>query len=305
MSYTIYKHTLILDCPHKGWSYIGQTSQSLSARWKSGKSYKDQVFGQAIQKYEWANFEHSILKQNIKTVEEANYWEEYYIKEYHTWVYDRNCKGYNVSPGGYNWDNYGKTVLQVDSHKNIINEFVSICDAARFINTSPDRISRCCNYPDLAHEVKNYFWCFKSDYENFIPSKIKKIPIYQLDEHKNILNTFNSIAEAGVAMGATKNNCISSCIRGEKCSAYGYYWCKVDEYETFELKKSPRLRAVYCLDLNKEYKNSTEAAKDMKVSSSVIMRCCNGKQCHAAGYRWMYKEDYERMLQDEERKSKN
>ena len=38
------------------------------------------------------------------------------------------------------------------------------------------------------------------------------------------------------------------------------------------------MRAVYCLDLNKEYKNSTEAAKDMKVSSSVIMRCCNGKE---------------------------
>ena len=85
-------------------------------------------------------------------------------------------------------------------------------------------------------------------------------------------------------MGATKNNCISLCISGAKCSAYGYYWCKVDEYETFELKKSQRLRAVYCIDLNKEYKNSVEAAKDMKVSSSVIRRCCIGKQRHAAGH---------------------
>ena len=41
MSYTIYKHTLILDCPHKGWSYIGQTHfKKVKIRWNSGKIIK-------------------------------------------------------------------------------------------------------------------------------------------------------------------------------------------------------------------------------------------------------------------------
>lgn len=291
MSYIIYKHTLMLKCEHKGWSYIGQTIQEPKRRWKSGSSYRDQVFGKAIKKYGWDNFEHSILKDNILTVEEANYWEEYYIKKYHTYVYDKNCRGYNVSPGGYNRDNYGKSVLQLDINKNIISEFVSICEASRAIDCSPDRISRCCNYPESAHEVKGYFWCFKKDFKNFKPKKIKKIQIYQLDANKNIINKFNSIAEAGIALGHSKSNNITLCLNGTKYSAYGYYWCKVEDYDNFIIKKSPWKRAVYCIETNKKYDKISEAAKEVGCSITAITHCCKKQTKSAAGYTWVYLED--------------
>ena len=70
MSYIIYKHTNKIN----GKSYIGQTIQKPSRRWRDGKHYIDQIFGVAIKKYGWDNFEHIILTDNIQTIEEANYW---------------------------------------------------------------------------------------------------------------------------------------------------------------------------------------------------------------------------------------
>ena len=55
--------------------------------------------GGAIQKYGWHNFDHIILKEHL-TLKDALEWEKYYIKEYHTWVQDPKCWGYNITPGG-------------------------------------------------------------------------------------------------------------------------------------------------------------------------------------------------------------
>lgn len=79
--------------------YIGQTCQKPEYRWNYGDGYKKQLyFYSAIQKYGWNNFEHIILKDNL-TLDEANYWEEYYIKQYNS----TNKKyGYNISFGGNN-----------------------------------------------------------------------------------------------------------------------------------------------------------------------------------------------------------
>ena len=101
--YVIYKHTLILDCPHKGWSYIGQTKQVPYKRWKYGSGYpetKQKAFSAAIKKYGWDNFSHEILESNIQTLEGANKREQHWIAYYHTWVGDPECKGYNITQGG-------------------------------------------------------------------------------------------------------------------------------------------------------------------------------------------------------------
>lgn len=97
--YIIYMHKNKIN----GKMYIGQTCQTLEQRAQSnGIHYKPcTVFYRAIQKYGWNNFEHIILKDNL-TLNEANYWEEYYIKFYHTWVDDPICNGYNLKQGGCN-----------------------------------------------------------------------------------------------------------------------------------------------------------------------------------------------------------
>lgn len=94
-NYTIYMHKNKIN----GKIYIGQTCQKPEYRWKNGKGYIEcPHFYSAILKYGWDNFEHIILKEKI-SLEEANYWEEYYIEKYKS---TEENFGYNISKGGLN-----------------------------------------------------------------------------------------------------------------------------------------------------------------------------------------------------------
>ena len=96
-TFKVYKYT-----SPSGKIYIGQTMRSLSQRacGSAGTGYRHSShFYAAIQKYGGlTNFQLEILKDNL-TLEEANYWESYYITEYDS---TNREKGYNISPGGNN-----------------------------------------------------------------------------------------------------------------------------------------------------------------------------------------------------------
>ena len=85
---TIYLHKNKIN----GKCYVGQTSQSLSARWgREGYHYKEQsLFYRAILKYGWDNFEHLVLEENIP-MEKADERECYWGIKYNS-----------LSPNGYN-----------------------------------------------------------------------------------------------------------------------------------------------------------------------------------------------------------
>lgn len=76
--------------------YIGQTSRLLKYRALSnGGGYKRNTkFGIAIQEYGWDSFEENILRL-CTSQEEADYWEQYFIKKY-----DSIENGYNTFIGG-------------------------------------------------------------------------------------------------------------------------------------------------------------------------------------------------------------
>lgn len=98
--YCIYSHTNLIN----GKKYIGQTKygDDPQRRWRYGSGYQDCViFHNAIQKYGWDNFKHEIILDGL-TQEEANFYEESYIKSYHTCVMDKDCWGYNSTYGGDN-----------------------------------------------------------------------------------------------------------------------------------------------------------------------------------------------------------
>ena len=100
-TWIIYKHTLLIG-EHAGWSYIGQTSRvKPNQRWRNGNGYKNSyLFYNAIQKSGWDNFSHEIIEDNIQNLEKANERERYWINFYHSWKYDKQCAGYNLTPGG-------------------------------------------------------------------------------------------------------------------------------------------------------------------------------------------------------------
>lgn len=94
--YKIYKYTNQINNK----IYIGQTKNSLEKRAdKDGKNYKGSpYFYNAICKYGWKNFKSEILKDGL-TLEEANYYEQYYIDLYDS---TNPSIGYNIRLGGSN-----------------------------------------------------------------------------------------------------------------------------------------------------------------------------------------------------------
>ena len=94
MTYVVYKY---ISPSNK--IYIGQTCRTLEQRANKGKGYShSKYFYEAIKKYGFENFKCEILKNNL-SLDEANYWEIYYINKYKS--YNRNF-GYNISLGGNN-----------------------------------------------------------------------------------------------------------------------------------------------------------------------------------------------------------
>ena len=222
--YIIYKHTNKLN----GKVYIGQTHfTNLELRWLNGKGYKtSKKFNNAIKKYGWENFEHIILVSNIKSKEEANNLEKYYIK-----LYNSIENGYNISIGGDDHTYTAKTVYQLDENKKILASFISLLVAEDITGIAAKNIYRVCAGKNKS--AGGYYWCYANDYDNYEIKVSKKIipvkPIYQLDLNDHILAKFNSMSEAVQSLHFKSCSKISMCCNGKRKTAYGYKWRYVDE----------------------------------------------------------------------------
>lgn len=45
---------------------------------------------------------------------------------------------------------------------------------------------------------------------------------------------------------------------------------------------------VYCVELNKIFEDATEAAKELNLDSSCILKCCRGERKTCGGYHWEF-----------------
>lgn len=90
--WTVYVHINKVN----GKRYVGITSLDVNDRWRNGDGYKTQVFGRAITKYGWDNFEHRILATGL-TADDANELERTLISE---WETQNPLYGYNIVDGG-------------------------------------------------------------------------------------------------------------------------------------------------------------------------------------------------------------
>lgn len=211
--YIIYKHTLILDCPHKGWSYIGQTIQKVNSRWRSGHGYRTSgIFRKAVNKYGWENFSREILADNIKTKVEANKLEQEFIAKYHTYIKDPNCMGYNMTPGGdgggfagHKHSNKSKNQARQANKGKVRSE-----EARKHYKEAALR------RPPMSDEIKLKI------------SKTRKLRKFPSPTTTPIICIetgiiYNSIKEAVKVTGFTT---IPGCIQGKFKTAGGYHWQK-------------------------------------------------------------------------------
>ena len=237
--------------------YIGITSQErVNDRWRSdGSGYKTQVFGKAIDKYGWENFDHIILFEGLSEQEAINK-EIELIQKYNT----RNPKnGYNISEGGdigtygHLNNNLSIKVYQYSIDGCFIKEFPSMMEAERETGIDNSFICACCK-GRVAYS-KDYRWSYmKVDklppvnkkeylYEHCI--KLQEKEVFQYDLDGKFIKKYKSLTEASNLTGFNFKN-ISACCRGKRLSHKGYMWFyeykgeAIQSYEEYKKLKSKK-----------------------------------------------------------------
>lgn len=207
-----------------GKSYIGQTCQALDERSGSqGQQYHASThFFNAINKYGWDWFKNhrEILKNNL-TMEEADYWESYYIDQY-----DARNNGYNIqSGGGFNpAEICSKAIWSINCETQEMNWYPSATEASRQTGVGRRQLCRVATHEKNRFTAGGYVWIYDEEWNGLTDKEKNKYftvqPTIKNKERQIILiNTgqiFNSIKEAHEATGI---NNISKCCRGKARSA--------------------------------------------------------------------------------------
>lgn len=212
--------------------YIGQTCNPLHVRAANGEGYKAcPKFYQAIKKYGWKNFSVSILKDNL-TAEEADYWEQFYIKKYST---TDDKFGYNLTYGGQ---------LNHKVSQETKDKMKKSRQGYKHSEETKQKISKAHKGKPKAPEHKKHL----SESRKGI--KISKDKTHHFTEKEKILKRNNpsvskkvkcvetgiiypSAAEAARQLGLTKSNHINDCINNPSRykTVAGYHWIRIEGEE--------------------------------------------------------------------------
>ena len=278
-------------------SYIGITSNKPENRWGNcGDGYKrNPAMWGAIQKYGWDSFEHIIWADKLSE-KEAKEWEIRLIMLFQT-----NCCKYRDPSYGYNLTDGGEGMcghIFSEEHRAKIR-------AARLGSKASDetkkKLSEIRKGRKLSEESK------------------KKIS----DAHKAEKNI-----NYGKSLSEETKNKLSNALSGSKNPMYGKKRPmeiiekmvqgrkKMLEDKDYRDKMSKKYSEMYFGENNPKAHKVVKltidgvfieifgcikyAAESVGVNESSIRGCCNGKQKTSTGFKWMYIENYERILSENE-----
>lgn len=182
-----------------------------------------------------------------------------------------------------------KPVLQLDRNSGeVLNTYKTIKEASIITNTSREGIYDCVN--GVAIVAGGYKWRYRDLPTPITPEHKLKRTIVQMDKQYNILNTFESIAEAARSVNSNVTS-IGKVCRGEMATAAGFKWSYKNN--PIPIRSNNSERAVIQMDMDyniiNEFISIKEASIQTGVGASNISGCCNGRLT-AGGYRWWYKD---------------
>lgn len=316
-------------------SYIGQTTRTIEARFKShkvgSKNFKRSIYLYSdVDIFGWDNFDvFEIEKITTDTLSELKTLldekEIFYIAKYNT-LYPN---GYNISKGGWILPNTFDSckVYKFDLDGNILAEYDSMSDAAYNNNISQSDISNCCNGKKIV-TAGGYRWSKTKDLAD-VEIKPHKKRVVMYDLNGNMLKIFRSSTDASISVfkDKSKRSGISKCVNGENKTAYGYIWryyedvldnnnniksnigCDVVIKSNTRSKTDANNIRVCKFNLNGEYirtySSIKEASTDSDVGYNSIRACLNGKQNIAGGFRWkVFDNNYSIEIKENKKKKK-
>lgn len=226
-------------------------------------------------------------------------------------IYSNNVKNIFVSTNGkikYNNNKitYGHRTGEYLSVSFKKTEFLVHRIVAQTFILNPKN-KMCVNHKDgnkINNKFTNLEWTTHSENtQHAIDNKLSSITksIIQFDLDMNIINEFNSINDASRKLNIIRQN-ISSVCKNRNLTAGGFIFLFKDEYisnKKHVIIKTNK-KSVIQLDLNKNYIKSyntiTSASKELNLQSSHISSCCKGKRITTGGFKFMYMDDYNNLI---------
>lgn len=285
MPYKVYCYT-----GKNGKKYVGQTCQSIARRAEGGHGYcknNNSVFGQAIKKYGFDFFDVEILKDNLETKSEADYWEQYYIKTLNTLV--QNGQGYNIVLGGG-----GSPLYDYENIYELWKEGFTVGEIRETLKCGVGVVQTALDFYNVDPEERRLRALLKRT------SKM----VYQYDLQGNYIASYLSLAEAERATkiphssigDIAKNN-------GTQGQAGGYQWSfeYYDKITPYKKALNGRARTVYKCDNNniilQEFETVKSAAESVGSAPSALRASLKASHRFKNFYWWYadeWKEKYEK-----------
>lgn len=257
--------------------YIGKTSRSLEVRFKEHINEANNLRQNSHSKIHHAMNKYGINNFKIELIEELEEDDKLLNKRERYWInfYDAQNKGYNLASGG---EGKSLTDKQIASIRQKWEEGKNCIEIAEELYIPHSTVyHRVCNYEDYIKE------------ENIKRSKknqFKPITVYDITGNK--IKDYDSMAEAGrdlqIAVSAISNALkLHYSIKGYRFSFKG---------ENLIINTNKKIVEQYTLDKQyiTSYLGAREAARQLNIGYTGIIKTCNGQQKTAGGYFWKYAE---------------
>lgn len=205
-------------------------------------------------------------------------------------------------------------VVQLTISGEYIATFISRAEAQRATGANVNSIRNCCEGSQKS--AGGYRWLTKEKYNELKDNNLKVSPykkntgnpksIVQLSKDGKFIAEYNSAQEANRVNKKFNSSSILGCCKGRLKSVAGYIWMYKNDYEVVSKDDSTNLKyttnnkvAVMQLSMNNELLNMfdslTKASKVTGVHYLGIRKACKGVFSQSGGYKWMYKEEYEKL----------
>ena len=201
----------------------------------------------------------------------------------------------------YGWDNFEHEILEEELSKEEAEakeiEFIKLYKTTNIdfgYNMSTGGLGSCGVHPS------------KEKIEKL--RKNNNIKVVQLTMDGAFVKVWNGCREAERS-GNFHSGRISDCCKKKRNEHFGYKWMFLDEHKKMTdeevinfCKKENRinLKKIVQLDLNDNFIKTWEGAiyvkEELGLLSSSISECCSGKRKKSGGFKWMYYDDYVKLV---------